>query len=240
MVPECRVLTPSYWEDGRFVRVSLWNWSPVPSHFISLAAKSRIVEKTEPSIHYVLPLSQLQTTQPERFASTESSLHSHNTLYPTMSSSQRALSLYGSLRPFQVIPVDLFPTYTKNAMTSGLDAEVFLDTIPEGKKAIGTHSGVFHSDEALSVSLLRILPEFRNHGRHSIRPFSFAVTVRTRNQELLKECDIVVDVGGLYDVDQSICMETVIVRKRFDHHQKEFKDTFDADHHTKLSSAGLV
>ena len=69
---------------------------------------------------------------------------------------------------------------------------------------------------------------------------SFAVTVRTRNQELLKECDIVVDVGGLYDVDQSICMETVIVRKRFDHHQKEFKDTFDADHHTKLSSAGLV
>lgn len=54
--------------------------------------------------------------------------------------------------------------YTKNAMTTALDAEVFLDTVPEGKKAIGTHSGMFHSDEALSVSLLRLLPEYHNHG----------------------------------------------------------------------------
>lgn len=54
--------------------------------------------------------------------------------------------------------------YTKNAMTTALDAEVFLDTVPESKKAIGTHSGMFHSDEALSVSLLRLLPEYHNHG----------------------------------------------------------------------------
>lgn len=49
-------------------------------------------------------------------------------------------------------------------MTMALDTEVFLDAVPEGKKAIGTHSGMFHSDEAMSVSLLRLLPEYHNHG----------------------------------------------------------------------------
>ncbi len=33
---------------------------------------------------------------------------------------------------------------------------------------------------------------------------------RTRDEELLKACDIVVDVGGVYDPDAF----------RFDHHQK--------------------
>lgn len=33
---------------------------------------------------------------------------------------------------------------------------------------------------------------------------------RTRDQKLLDECDIVVDVGGVFDPE----------RRRFDHHQK--------------------
>lgn len=46
----------------------------------------------------------------------------------------------------------------------GFSGEVYLDVLPEGRKAIGTHSGSFHSDETLSVSLLRTLPEYRDHG----------------------------------------------------------------------------
>ena len=48
----------------------------------------------------------------------------------------------------------------------GFSAEVFSDVIPEGRKAIGTHSGCFHSDDALACSMLRSLPEYRNHGIH--------------------------------------------------------------------------
>lgn len=57
---------------------------------------------------------------------------------------------------------------------------------------------------------------------------------------MLDQCDIVVDVGGLYDYEKcnSSCFFTP--RKRFDHHQKGFFETFDAKHKTKLSSAGLV
>ena len=81
--------------------------------------------------------------------------------------------------------------------------------IPEGRKAIGTHSGSFHSDEALSVPMLRHLPEYANHGVRLFHPFTFilssVVIVRTRKQDILDQCDIVVDVGGEYD-----CMKYTI------------------------------
>lgn len=83
---------------------------------------------------------------------------------------------------------------------------------------IGTHSGHFHADEALAVYFLRLLPAYQN-----------SRLVRTRDPEVLKTCDIVVDVGGVHD-------DAV---KRYDHHQREFNATFPA-HSTKLSSAGLV
>ncbi|CAK4034539.1 Hypothetical predicted protein [Lecanosticta acicola] len=83
---------------------------------------------------------------------------------------------------------------------------------------IGTHNGHFHADEALAVYLLRLLPEYQN-----------ASLVRSRDPEVLKECNIVVDVGGVHD--DSI--------RRYDHHQREFNATFPGKH-TKLSSAGLV
>ena len=49
-------------------------------------------------------------------------------------------------------------------MNHGFAGEVYADMIPEGRKAIGTHNGTFHSDETLSVPMLRLLPEYRNHG----------------------------------------------------------------------------
>jgi len=59
--------------------------------------------------------------------------------------------------------------------------------------------------------------------------------VRTRDEQLLAECDIVIDVGGVYDHS----------KRRYDHHQKSFDHSFntlvpDAKWTTKLSSAGLV
>ncbi|KAK5098301.1 hypothetical protein LTS08_006434 [Lithohypha guttulata] len=83
---------------------------------------------------------------------------------------------------------------------------------------IGTHNGHFHADEALAVYMLRLLPEY-----------SSASLVRTRDPSLLDQCHTVVDVGGIYDDS----------KKRYDHHQREFTNTFP-EHKTKLSSAGLV
>lgn len=64
---------------------------------------------------------------------------------------------------------------------------------------VGTHDGVFHCDEVLACYLLRLLPEYKH-----------AVIVRTRDTELLKDCDLVVDVGGVYDSSVH----------RYDHHQR--------------------
>jgi len=83
---------------------------------------------------------------------------------------------------------------------------------------IGTHNGHFHADEALAVYLLRLMPAYHN-----------ATLVRTRDPAKLAPCDVVVDVGGVHEHDQS----------RYDHHQREFNVTFPGSH-TKLSSAGLV
>ena len=75
----------------------------------------------------------------------------------------------------------------------------------EGKK-IGTHDGKFHCDEALACAMLKMLPEWAD-----------ASVVRTRDAETLAGCDIVVDVGGVYDP------ETL----RFDHHMKTFETALD-------------
>jgi Uncharacterised protein family (UPF0160) len=90
----------------------------------------------------------------------------------------------------------------------------------ENQRCIGTHSGSFHCDEALACAMLKSLPEWQD-----------AVIVRSRDPEQLAKCDIVVDVGGVYDP----------ATLRFDHHQKSFVDTFsELGFSTRLSSAGLV
>lgn len=86
-------------------------------------------------------------------------------------------------------------------------------------KQICTHSGSFHADEALAVYMLRVLPEFKD-----------AKVVRSRDPAKWEESDIVVDVSGKYDVEKRL----------FDHHQREFFETFSEKYKTKLSSAGLV
>ncbi|KAF2127216.1 MYG1 protein-like protein [Dothidotthia symphoricarpi CBS 119687] len=83
---------------------------------------------------------------------------------------------------------------------------------------IGTHSGHFHADEALAVSMLRLLPTYLD-----------SQLVRTRDPAVLATCHTVVDVGAEYDD----------ANKRYDHHQREFNTVFPG-HNTKLSSAGLV
>lgn len=86
---------------------------------------------------------------------------------------------------------------------------------------IGTHSGTFHADEALAIWMLKKLPYY-----------SAATVIRTRDPERLKDCDIVVDVGGVYDHKQ----------KRYDHHQRGFDTNLNEGGHDtiKLSSAGLI
>ncbi|KAF5400556.1 Metal-dependent protein hydrolase [Paragonimus heterotremus] len=89
---------------------------------------------------------------------------------------------------------------------------------------LGTHDGCFHCDEVFAVFLLRQLPEFKD----------FAV-IRTRDPDELASCDILVDVGGVYDP------KTL----RFDHHQKGFNVTWSSffglkSWNVKFSSAGLV
>ena len=69
---------------------------------------------------------------------------------------------------------------------------------------IGTHSGSFHCDDVLACAMLKLLPKY-----------SEADIIRTRDKEILDECDIVVDVGREFDHD----------RKRYDHHQQGFSIT---------------
>lgn len=56
-----------------------------------------------------------------------------------------------------------------------------------------------------------------------------AIVIRTRDESVLAQCDIIVDVGAVYDP----------ARHRYDHHQGTFKDTFP-EHSIRLSSAGLI
>ncbi|NXP12955.1 MYG1 protein, partial [Thinocorus orbignyianus] len=62
-----------------------------------------------------------------------------------------------------------------------------------------------------------------------------AEVVRTRDPQLLAQCEVVVDVGGEYDPQ----------RHRYDHHQRSFTESMSSlrpgkPWTTKLSSAGLV
>lgn len=52
--------------------------------------------------------------------------------------------------------------------------------------------------------MLKSLPEYKD-----------AEIIRTRDMSKLENCDIVVDVGAVFDHD----------KKRYDHHQREFTET---------------
>ena len=117
--------------------------------------------------------------------------------------------------------IKIFTNFT--SLHSKVIPRVFQSTMVKAQK-IGTHDGAFHADEVLACTMLKMLPEFAD-----------AEIVRTRKPELLDECDIVVDVGGVFDHE----------KKRYDHHQKTFTDSVSSlipekKWTTKLSSAGLI
>ncbi|CAK0841124.1 unnamed protein product [Prorocentrum cordatum] len=99
-----------------------------------------------------------------------------------------------------------------------------------GVKLIGTHDGVFHCDEALGCAMLQMMPAWAG-----------STVVRTRNEKELDKCDIVIDVGAVYDHS----------KMRYDHHQRTFSSNLSEEHpdvaadsrpegfSTKLSASGL-
>ncbi|KAG8346627.1 putative Uncharacterized protein family (UPF0160) [Trypanosoma vivax] len=100
--------------------------------------------------------------------------------------------------------------------------ESLADATAAALPVIGTHNGSFHCDEVLSCGMLRCTTQF-----------STASIVRTRDARIVDGCNIVVDVGGVYDAEAL----------RLDHHQPSFQDTMTtqkATYKTRLSSAGLV
>ena len=80
------------------------------------------------------------------------------------------------------------------------------------KLTIGTHNGVFHSDEIIAIAMINTF--------NSIN----ASIIRSRNHEELEKADMLVDVGARYDG-----------MKYFDHHQLR-----EGDELYGLSSAGMV
>ena len=74
-----------------------------------------------------------------------------------------------------------------------------MEVVKKPKVVIGTHDGKFHCDEALACGILRLLPEYKH-----------AQICRSRDPQTLQKCDIVVDVGGIYDPQTH----------RYDHHQR--------------------
>ena len=79
-------------------------------------------------------------------------------------------------------------------------------------KLVGTHMGKFHCDEVMATSLLLRTKEFKD-----------SIIVRTREQDIIDQLDVVVDVGGTFDVE----------KKRFDHHQKSFTETWWTQKHAQ-------
>lgn len=78
-------------------------------------------------------------------------------------------------------------------------------------RSCGTHNGTFHADEVTACALLWLFD--------LVDPDQI---IRTREPELLRKCEYICDVGGVYDPDL----------KLFDHHQVEYTGP--------LSSAGMV
>jgi uncharacterized UPF0160 family protein len=87
------------------------------------------------------------------------------------------------------------------------------------KKIVGVHSGRFHADDVCVVAMLKI-------------PYKVKI-VRSRDSKELSKCDIVADVGLVYDPSAD----------KFDHHQPDCKDCFEPGnkHSTiKMAASGMV
>ncbi|CAG2120178.1 unnamed protein product, partial [Medioppia subpectinata] len=99
---------------------------------------------------------------------------------------------------------------TEQSMDLSTNAKRFCPEAEEcgnGRARVGTHDGIFHCDEILACFLLKQLSQYSN-----------AQIIRTRDESVLKELDVVVDVGGVYDAN----------RHRYDHHQRDFTHTLSS------------
>lgn len=130
-----------------------------------------------------------------------------------LSSISRRLTLTSSVRISRLISIRMAEVQEKS----------------RSKPYIGTHDGTFHCDDVTACFMLKQLDRFRDHD-----------IVRTRNPEILKGAEVVVDVGAECDIE----------RLRLDHHQRSFNQTM-LDYHpgikvtnpakpVRLSSSGLV
>ncbi|KAH3745876.1 metal-dependent protein hydrolase [Pelomyxa schiedti] len=93
---------------------------------------------------------------------------------------------------------------------------------PEARSAarIGVHGSVFHLDDAMCVFMLKQLPAWKD-----------AVVVRDVDPARLQSCDVVCDIGGVYD--HSL--------RRYDHHQKGYFECFSPKFSkVKMAATGLV
>jgi uncharacterized UPF0160 family protein len=82
---------------------------------------------------------------------------------------------------------------------------------------VATHNGRFHCNEVTAATILnKIYPSMTIN--------------RTRDGVAIMAADIVIDVGGIYDVKLN----------RFDHHQLECNEVFSEHHTIPMSSAGMV
>lgn len=84
---------------------------------------------------------------------------------------------------------------------------------------IGTHDGRFHCDEVMACGMLLLIEKYRN-----------STIIRSRDLQVLAGCDVLVDVGGKFHPESC----------RFDHHQRDFQETFATNESIPLSSAGLI
>ena len=84
---------------------------------------------------------------------------------------------------------------------------------------ICSYLAMSNSDEALAIFMLKRLPHYK-----------YAEIIRSRDAAVLDTCDMLVDVGSVYDP----------AALKFDHHQRGFMETFSDEFKTKLSSAGLI
>ncbi|KAL7718958.1 Melanocyte prolifeating protein 1 [Entamoeba marina] len=87
------------------------------------------------------------------------------------------------------------------------------------KKTVGTHLSNFHCDDVTGSVLLWYVNGFNEYQ-----------LIRTSDQNVLNECDLVFDVGSVYDHS----------KKRYDHHQRNYNETFSPQHNVLLCGCGLL
>uniref|UniRef100_T1JBB4 Uncharacterized protein n=1 Tax=Strigamia maritima TaxID=126957 RepID=T1JBB4_STRMM len=137
----------------------------------------------------------------------------------------RAVRCTNVVSPYMLLRRIVFRSlYSKLNRDMSGEPEIKRRTMNSNIKKIGTHNGTFHCDEVLACFMLKQLSQYKD-----------AVVVRSRDPEILNTCDIVVDVGGIFNPETH----------RYDHHQRDFKETMNSLNSsypwgTKLSSAGLI